>query len=47
MDEHMQQEFGIGMKSYGYDNKRNLRVWDVFLSIVCFAILMPIWKTFD
>lgn len=42
----MEKEFGMGVKSYKYSNIKNWRRWDIFLSLLFFAFLIPIQDTF-
>jgi CO dehydrogenase/acetyl-CoA synthase alpha subunit len=46
ISEHMEKEFGMGVKSYKYSNIKNWRRWDIFLSLLFFAFLIPIQDTF-
>ena len=46
MKEYMEEEFGVGFKGFGYDNKKKFARWNVFMALLCISCLFPVLETY-
>ena len=47
MQEHMEDEFGMGFKSFGYNNKKRFTRWNVLVGLIFVSFLGPIMDTYS